>query len=275
MTTAGADDANTAHPNLKSEIQLLQVQALIGWEKESRTLAWFGLQDDMSVLELGSGPGFFTAKLLDLLPNSSVTAVEINPVFIKLAEQYLQDKASERLRIIEASIMDTGLPDNSFDFAIARFIFQYLPDPVSAVKEVLRVLKPGGKLVIIDTDKEVFSILEPPIPEFQPIMKKILQAQAAQGGNGLIGRRLGRILQAVGFQNIDLEAIVIHSDVFGIEVFLPQLDPERLRPMVQAGLLSEEEMESLCASHKNFLALPDHFILLLWLMVCGEKPQFG
>jgi len=273
MTKSGSYEASTTHPNLESEIQLLQAQVLLSWEKEARTLAWFGLQDGMSVLELGSGPGFFTEKLLGLLPNSSITAVEINPVLTKWAEQYLQGKASERLRIVEASIMDTRLPDNSFDFAVARFIFQHLPDPVGAAKEVLRVLKPGGKLVIIDTDKDLFWILEPPIPELQPIMKKVLQVQAAKGGNGLIGRMLWRIFQAVGFQNLDLETIVLHSDVLGIEVFLSQLDPARLMPMVQAGLLSEQEVESLRTSHTKFLTSPDPFILMLWLMACGEKPQ--
>lgn len=273
MTTCGSYDTSSTNSKLQSELQLLQTQVLLGWEKEARTLSWFGLKDGMSVLELGSGPGFFTKKLLEHLPNSSVTAVEINPVWLDLAKEYLQGRASKRLRIIEASIMDTGLPDNSIDFAIARFLFQYLPDPEGAAKEVIRLLKPGGKLAIIDTDKEFSSILEPPIPELEPIMNKVLQLQASKGGNGLIGRRLGRILQAVGFKKIDREAIIIHSDTLGIDVFLPQLDPERLLPMLQTGLVSKQELENMRASHQKFLTSPDPFILLFWLMACGEKPQ--
>lgn len=275
MTTSSSYDASTANCDLDSELQRLQAQALLSWEKEARTLTWFGLQNGMSILELGSGPGFITEQLLNLLPNSSLTAVEIDPVLLKRAKQYLRGKASDRLRIIEASVMDNKLPDNSFDFAVARFLFQHLSNPVEVVKEVLRILKPGGKLVIIDTDDDIFGIIDPPIPELpiQLFMEKGRQLQAAQGGNRLIGRRLWRILKAAGFQNLDLEVVTCHSDALGIDAFLPQLNPERLLPLVEIGVISEQELEGARASYKKFLALPNPFMLMLLLMACGEKPQ--
>ena len=48
----------------EAEVKRLASQARGGWGKEARTLSWFGLQDGMSVLELGSGPGFITEQLL-------------------------------------------------------------------------------------------------------------------------------------------------------------------------------------------------------------------
>lgn len=273
MTTRGAYNASSFNRDLDSEIQRLRAQVLLSWEKEARTLAWFGLQDGMSILELGSGPGFYTEQLLAMLPNSSVTAVEIDPVLIKQAEQYLQEKLGDRLRIVEASIMDTGLPDNSFDFAVARLLFRHLPDPIGAASEVLRVLKPGGKFVIIDADDDLIEIIEPSIPELQPIREKRKQLQAAQGSNRQIGRQLWRILKAAGFQNLDLEAVVSHSDAQGIEAFLLRLDPGLALPLVKLGLLSQQEVESFIASREKFLASPNPFILVLWLLACGEKPQ--
>ncbi len=71
MTASGSYDLQTSHRDVTAEIQRLAAQARSGWDKESRTLSWFGLKDGMSVLELGSGPGFITEQLVALLPTSS------------------------------------------------------------------------------------------------------------------------------------------------------------------------------------------------------------
>ena len=272
MKASGSYDVSASHRDSSAEVERLRAQALLSWEKEARTLAWFGLQDGMSVLELGSGPGFITEQLLAMFPNSPVTALEIDPVLIEKAEEYLEDKAGDRLRSVEASIMDTGLPDDSFDFALARLIFQHLPDPYDAAQEVLRVLKPGGRLVIIDADDALWGVADPTIRGMKLILEKYGRAQAAQGGNRLIGRRSWRILESAGFIDLDLEAVVTHSDALSIEAFLPQIDPDRLLPLVKAGLMSEQEIGQIRASRDAFLAAARPYILMLMLMVCGKKP---
>ena len=127
MAAEGSYQASTYNLELDAEIQRLKGQVLLSWEKEARNLTWFGLADGMKVLEAGSGPGFFTEKLLELLPNSSVTAVEIDQVLHEKAVAYLQDKGGDRVNRIQASVADTGLDDNTLDFAIARLLFVHLP----------------------------------------------------------------------------------------------------------------------------------------------------
>ena len=273
MTTSGSYDVQESHRDANAEIQRLAAQARLGWEKEERTLSWFGLKDGMSLLELGSGPGFITEPLLTLLPNSHITCLEIDPALIKHAEQYLQNKADNRVHFIEGSVMDTRLADNSIDFAYARLLFQHLPDPIGATKEIWRVLKPGGKLVIYDIDDEIFGLIQPPIPEFPSILEKYGQAQSARGGNRHIGRSLWRILNTAGFNNLDLEVVASHSDNIGIEPFLPQIDPDRLLPLVKFGMMSEQELEQIRVSRTKFLESPEPYILNLALMICGEKPN--
>lgn len=273
MTTSGSYNASQVQPDLDSEIHRLQTQVLISWHKEARTLNWFGLRDGMSVLELGSGPGFFTQQLLNWLPNSTITAVEIDPILIERAKQHLSGQAGERLHLVEASVMNTGLPDNHFDFAIARLLFQHLPDPTGAAREILRVLKPGGKLVVIDVDGHLRWVIEPSVPELELVMEKVYQSQVKRGGNPFIGRQLWRILQSVGFKNLDLEAVVFHSDESGIEAFLPQFNPDILLNLVKAGVLSEQEQQRVAASFQTSLNSANPLIVRLWLMACGEKPQ--
>jgi ubiquinone/menaquinone biosynthesis C-methylase UbiE len=85
----------------------LLTQVRWSWPKEARTLGWFGLRDGMRVLELGSGPGFVTEQLLQLLPNSTIIALDNNRTFLDWSREYLHDKGAERVDFIEASATDT------------------------------------------------------------------------------------------------------------------------------------------------------------------------
>ncbi len=273
MTCSGSYDVHRSHRDAEAEIQRLAAQASLGWEKEARTLSWFGLKDGMSLLELGSGPGFITERLLAMFPTSPITCLEIDPELIRQAKRYLADKDVNRVQFVEGSVMDIQLADNRFDFAYARLLFQHLPNPIGAAKEIGRVLKPGGKLVIYDVDDEIFGLAVPPVPEFPSVLAKMGQAQAAQGGNRRVGRSLWHILKSAGYSTLDLEVIATHSDNVGIEPFLPQIDPDRLLPLVSIGLMSAQELEQVRASRTKFLASPEPYMLILSLMASGEKPQ--
>jgi ubiquinone/menaquinone biosynthesis C-methylase UbiE len=275
MTTPGSYDASIMNVDLDKELQRLHLQVLLSWKKEARTLGWFGLNDQMSVLELGSGPGFYTEQLLNLLPNSQITALEIDPVLVKQSQQYLQNKADHRLQIIEASVMETGLPDNSFDFVIARLVLEHISNPPGAFKEALRVLKPGGKLVIIGGDRNMMMLIDPLFPEFDLINEKAAQFQINRGGDPFLGRKLWRILQTAGFENLDLETIAYHSDDVGIEAISEQFQPEHFLHLASLGMLSAQEAENTIAAMNKFLNSENPFILILGFMACGQKPYLN
>ena len=162
MSDSGSYDVRLSHRDVPAEIERLAAQARQGWDKEARKLSWFGVKDGMAVLEVGSGPGFITKQLLDVLPNSQITCLEIDPTLLKQSEHYLADTGNQRVRFVEGSVMDSGLEGNQFDLAYARFLFQHLPDPLGAAKEIWRVLKPGGKLIILDIDDDIFGLFQPP-----------------------------------------------------------------------------------------------------------------
>ena len=173
---------------------------------------------------------------------------------------------------VEASILNSGLEEGQFDFAIARLVFQHLADPVAAAKEVLRVLKPGGAVTILDIDAAFWGIVHPYVPELETIYRKARSLQARQGGDATIGRRMWRILATAGFQSPCLEAFVYHSDELGLEAFDPHVNPERFLPAVQDGLISFEEYSIAAMAYAQFRGSPDAFVLMAGLMARANKP---
>jgi len=141
-------EAAREHADLDSEVERLRAQVRLSWNEESRALQAFGLRDGMSIVDLGSGAGFALARLLESHPSSRITGVELDSALHALAQASLE--ASPRLALLNRSALDTGLPDDTVDFVIARFLYQHLADPISAAKEAHRILKPGGRLVVID-----------------------------------------------------------------------------------------------------------------------------
>lgn len=262
MSITGSYNVSNYNHDVNQEFQRLRVQANITWKKEAKILSEFGLQDRMSLAEFGSGPGFTSELLLSLLPNGSVTAIELDPIMIQRAEQYQKQQgiSEEKLKFIEASIMDTGLPDNSFDFAVARAIFQHLNDPVGAAQEVCRVLKPGGKLVVTDIDIGFFLFSDPPMPELELLLNEYSKAQEARGGDPRIGRKLMRILKKAGFQNLYPESIMVHNGEVNLNDFFIMADPEMFSQLlVGKGPITEKHIEDYKQAIDSFQELTDPF----------------
>lgn len=271
-TSNSTYNASKANIGIEAEINRLKAQALMGWEKEYQYLKWYGLEDGMKVLEVGCGPGFVTEQLIKNLPKSKITAIDFDKKLLTNAKQL---STTSNVNFIQSSVYDMGLPDNEYDFAIARLIFLHLYEPVKAAEEIFRVLKPGGKLVIIDIDDGIFGVVQPNIENFHSIINKLIRMQGDAGGNREIGRSLPRLLKETGYCNISFDAISLHSDLVGLEGFVEQFNPKRFEPFFRSGTLSESDFHHIEKAYENLLINPDSYAMMIFLLACGTKPLNG
>jgi ubiquinone/menaquinone biosynthesis C-methylase UbiE len=265
-------DPRLASSLLHADIERLRAQATLSWPREARALAQLGMCDSASILEVGCGPGFVTEALLTDLPHSAVTAVDLDPAMCAHTRWRLADHLGTRLRVVETSILLTDLPADSFDFALARFVFQHLTAPDMAVSEIRRLLKPGGRIAILDVDDDLGGVVAPRLPALEVVAQRVHRAQAGNAGDRQVGRKLWRLLAEAGFTELELTVVAVHSDELGLAPFLPQFHPDRYRPLMQVNGLTQAEWESYRNGYEELLSAPDAFILQLILLATGRKP---
>ncbi len=110
----------------------------------------------LDILDIGTGPGFFTISFTKFGHNA--TGIDITPEMIEVAkENAAREGVFPTFRLMNCNKLD--FPDESFDLVISRNVSWTLPDAFSCYEEWRRVLKPNGKLIIIDGtwgDREFF-----------------------------------------------------------------------------------------------------------------------
>lgn len=274
MTTTRWYDAKspTMSGAQEMEIRRLENQARMGWKKEARTLQLFGLRDEMKVLELGSGPGFITEQLATLVPSGSITSVENSPAMVEHSRKYLESRLPCKHEILQVSAAALPLDDNTFDFAVARLLFQHLPDPAAVAREAMRVLKPGGRLVVADLEYDLAPVSDPMIPQHKVVREKSIAINQTMGADVHMGRKLWRLLKRVGFMGLDVELVALHSGDRDIREFQPQLNADMAVPLVRAGLLDQESLDKLRQEIESFMSAEDPFFMRTLVVVGGAKP---
>ena len=109
-----------------------------------------GIEPEFRVLDYGCGPGGYIVPLAELAGSSGkIYALDIHPLAIKEVKKIAVRKGFENIETIESD-GDTGLPDNHVNVVLLYDIFHQLSQPDDVLRELYRVLKPGGTLSFSD-----------------------------------------------------------------------------------------------------------------------------
>ena len=110
------------------------------------------LPEGSRVLEVAPGPGYFCIELAKL-GSYSITGMDLSRTFVKMAAE----KAAQtgvQVQFVQGSASNMPFPKESFDFLLCRAAFKNFADPVGALQEMCRVLRPGGSALLIDLSRD-------------------------------------------------------------------------------------------------------------------------
>jgi SAM-dependent methyltransferase len=114
-------------------------------EQRRATLAELGLQAGERVVDVGCGPGYLCAEMA--AAGAAVVGVDPSPAMLALAE-----RRGSGVELLRGDALSLPVEDGRFDAAVSTQVYEYVADIEGALREVARVLRPGGRLLILDTD---------------------------------------------------------------------------------------------------------------------------
>jgi ubiquinone/menaquinone biosynthesis methyltransferase len=119
-----------------------------GWKR--RLVDMLSLKGNESVLDLACGTGDITFAVAEKLPNGKAQGLDITKEMIELADAKRTSRNAANVSFQVGDIMKMPFDDNSFDHVTCGYALRNVPDVEGALREIRRVLKPGGKFCSLD-----------------------------------------------------------------------------------------------------------------------------
>ena len=119
-------------------------------------LEHMGIKPGDRVLEVGVGTGINTS----LYPrNCQVTGIDLSTSMLEKARERVAREGLRNVRLIEMDAARLTFPDDAFDIVYAPYLVSVVPDPVQVVREMRRVCRPGGKIIVLNHFRSANPIL--------------------------------------------------------------------------------------------------------------------
>lgn len=177
------------------------------WRTAANSAAYLldSLKPDMSILDVGCGPGTITADLAKLVPQGKVIGLEYAPDVLDQARSHAEEGGVKNIEFAVGDVHALKYPDATFDVVHAHQVLQHIHDPVQALREMRRVTKPGGIVAARDSDYSMFTWF-PEVEGMDYWQKTYLQVARANGGEPNAGRRIHAWAREAGFSRSDIKA---------------------------------------------------------------------
>lgn len=231
----------------------------------SRCLALMDLKSGERVIDIGSGLGQYTLEMARRVgAQGFCLGIERDAHQLEGANRNLAgNKDIQWVEFRKGEVEQLPLSEkelNSFDVGHARFVFEHLPKPEVALRELVRAIRPGGRVVAEDDDHASL-ILYPEPPGFSALWNAYMRSYDRLGNDPYIGRRLVSLMYEAGLRNIRND-VVFFGDCAGTPTFahfvnnLIGVIESARQTMLTCNLIDERTMNEAFSQLRTWAALP-------------------
>jgi SAM-dependent methyltransferase len=199
-----------------------------------------GLSEGWSCAELGAGTGS-VAELLAARVGDGGRVLALD-----LDTRFLEPLAGAVLEVAQTDLRTQPIPGSGFDLVHARLLLEHLPEREEVLATMAAAARPGGWVLVEDFDWSTADAVDPPSAVHSKVVDAIRTFFRAHGYDAQLGRRLPRLLQAAGLEDVGSDSVAIQVQA-DCERGVPQWEllADQLAPgMVAAGLLDSEDVDA-------------------------------
>ncbi|MFT4413100.1 demethylmenaquinone methyltransferase [Fredinandcohnia humi] len=137
------------YDNMNSVISFQQHKA---WRKD--TMKRMSVQKGATALDVCCGTADWTISLANAVgPDGKVIGLDFSKNMLKIGQEKVNNLQLKQIELIHGNAMELPFKDNSFDYVTIGFGLRNVPDYMQVLKEMYRVVKPGGKVVCLETSQ--------------------------------------------------------------------------------------------------------------------------
>ena len=237
---------------------------------KERTLALVDLQAGHTILDAGCGIGLDAIQMARLVgPGGRVLGVDRSREMIAAASANAA-RLDLPLTFQQGDIYQLDFPDGLFDRCRADKTFQHLSDPLAALKELVRVTKGGGKIVIADPDHDSL-VIDTPFPDVNHRFVRFRSDHMPQGG---IAHRLPGLCKQLGLIDVQAEPLThVYTDYEEKKITSPYLD--EIWVAQENGAVTREEAENWAAYLKQAIENGRFLCMQTYIITVAVKSVFA